>query len=131
MRGRGSRDALVLAVIGRPRGLPGPERVDLARFWERFDAHAPLHVRLGLRAATLAVAVVAPRLAGHRGGLATLDATTADALVRRAAANPLVRPLLDAATVVACFAYFDDDRVEAAVRGPLRVAPEAPGADRP
>lgn len=115
-----------MAVIGRPRGLPGPERVDLARFWERFDARAPLHVRLGFWAATLAVAVVAPRLAGHRGGLASLDAPTADDLVRRAAANPLVRPLLDAATIVACFAYFDDDRVEAAVRGPLQPAADPP-----
>lgn len=125
MRRRATRDALVLAVIGRPEGLPGPERVDLAAFWARFDALAPLHVRLGFGAATVAVGVVAPRLAGHRHGLASLDAATADAVVRRAAANPLVRPVLDAAVVVACFAYFDDDRVEAAVRGPLRVAAEA------
>lgn len=122
MRRRSSRDALVLAIIGRPAGLPGPERVDLARFWERFDTLAPLHVRAGFGLATVAVSVIAPRLAGHRSGLASLDAIAADALVRRAAANPVTRPLLDAATIVACFAYFDDDRVEAAVRGGLEVA---------
>jgi len=126
-----SRDALVLAIIGRPSGLPGPERVDLAAFWRRFDTSAPWHVRVGLAAADVVVARIAPRLAGHRGGLATLDAAAADDLVRRTAANPVLRPLLDAATVVACFAYFDDDRVEAIVRGPLQLgAADADGGAR-
>ncbi len=126
----GSRDALVMALVGRPRGLPGPERIDLAAFWERFDATAPLHVRAGFATATAALTVVAPRGYGHRHGLASLDQDAADEFVRRAAAQPLFRPLLDAATVVACFAYFSDDRVEAAVRGDLQVGPAAAEGDR-
>lgn len=118
---RAARDALVLAVIGRPTDLPGPERVDLAEFWRRFDTTAPLHVRAGFAMGTWAVAVVAPRCAGHWRGLASLDHATADEVVRRAARSSLLRPLLDAATVVACFAYFSDDHVEARVRGPLQV----------
>lgn len=127
MNRRSARDALVMAIVGRPAGLPGPERIDLAGFWARFDATAPWLVRTGFDLATVAVAVVAPRLAGHCHGLAGLDAATADSIVRRAARHPLGRPLVEAATVVACFAYFSDDRVEAVARGTLQVGP--PPAD--
>jgi hypothetical protein len=125
-----SRDALVMALVGRPRGLPGPERIDLAAFWKRFDTTAPLHVRAGFTVATVALAVVAPRWSGHRHGLATLDRAAADEVVRRAATQRRFRPLLDAATVVACFAYFSDARVEAAVRGELQVDPAAAEGNR-
>ena len=124
---KAARDALVLAVVGRPTDLPGPERVDLAAFWRRFEAMAPLHVRAGFAVSTWAVAVAAPRCYGHRRGLASLDLAAADEVVRRAARSSLLRPLLDAATVVACFAYFSDDQVEARVRGPLQVDVAEPG----
>ncbi len=120
------RDALVMALVGRPADLPGPERVDLPAFWRRFDATAPLHVRAGFAVAVVALSTVAPRCYGHRRGLASLDAPTADQVVLRAGRSALFRPLVDAATVVACFAYFSDDDVEALVRGPLQVGPAEP-----
>lgn len=129
MSGGARRDALVMALVGRPAGLPGPERVDLPAFWRRFDATAPLHVRAGFAVAVVVLSSVAPRCYGHRRGLASLDDAAADRVVRRAARSPLFRPLLDAATVVACFAYFSDDEVEARVRGPLQVGRSLPGPD--
>ena len=111
------RDAVVMALVGRPTDLPGPERVDLAAFWRRFDATAPLHVRAGFAVSVRALSSIAPRCYGHRHGLVSLDADAANRVVRRAERSALFRPLLDAATVVACFAYFSDDEVEARVRG--------------
>lgn len=105
-----------MALIGRPDGLPGPERIDLDAFWRRFDATAPLHVRAGFTMATVVIGTVLPRCFGHRHGLASLDAETVDRTVQRAVAIAAVRPLLDAASVVACFAYFSDERVESQVR---------------
>lgn len=130
MSRRSSRDALVMAIIGRPEGLPGPERADLASFWRRFDSAAPVHVRFGFGVATLVLATVSPRLQGHVRGLASLDGDTAEAVVRRALRSPIGRPLRDAATLVACFAYFDDDRIETIARGPLQVGLAVPTGDR-
>lgn len=113
-----ARDAVVTAMIGNPgAGLPDVRDLDLAPFWSRFDAAAPLHLRLGFRLATIVIASVLPRLAGHHASLADLDADAADAVVQRAARWPLVAPLADVAKIVACFAYGADERVQDAVRG--------------
>jgi len=114
---RPAREALVIAMIGDPgRGLPDIAEVDFEQFWARFDAAAPLHVAVGLEAATVMIARVLPRLMGHRCGLARLDADAADAVVQRAARLPALGPLTEVAKVVACFAYFSDPGVQRAVR---------------
>lgn len=115
---RSGRDALVIALLGDPGGdLPPPDELDLDRFWARFDRAAPLHLAAGFRAATVVIAMALPRLMGHRWGLARLDADAADRVVARAARLPLVNLLVEVAKVVACFAYFSDPQVDAAVRG--------------
>jgi hypothetical protein len=116
-----TRDALVLALVGRAEGLPGPERTALAAFWARFDAAAPRHVRAALTTATVVVGVLLPRAFGHRGGLASLGAVDAERVVQRAAGSALLRPLLEATSIVACFAYLSDPAVETQVRGSLEV----------
>jgi hypothetical protein len=121
-RRRSARDALVLATLGDPRpdpalGVPPVAELDLAAFWPRFEARAPIHVRFGFGVATVVLAHVLPRLLGHARGLAGLGPDQADAVVRRAAANPVLAPLSEVAKIVACFAYFSDDRVESAYRG--------------
>lgn len=110
------RDALVRAIVGRPDDLPDPASTDLERFWDRFDAAAPLHVRLGFDVACVVVGEVLPRLHGHRAGLAGLDAASAEAVLARAASSSLTSPLCEAAKVVACFAYLSDEQVDEAVR---------------
>lgn len=120
---RADRDAVVLALIGRPAGLPGPERIDLDGFWARFDALAPLHVRAAIGLTSVLVGQALPRWWCHRRRLASLDAETADQVVQRAARSALLGPALDAVSIVACFAYLSDEQVEPLVRGPLQVDP--------
>lgn len=118
-RRRSARDALVIAMIGVPGGdLPHPGEVDLAAFWSRFEVAAPRHLTVGFRVATVVLAGVLPRLLGHAGGLAHLDAPAADAVVRRAATLPVASLLADVAKIVACFAYLSDPRVQAVTRAP-------------
>jgi hypothetical protein len=121
-RRRSARDALVLAMLGDPRpdpslGVPPVAELDLAGFWPRFDARAPLHLAAGFRVATLAIARVLPRAMGHARGLGALAPDQADAVVQRAASLRALAPLAEVAKVVACFAYFADDRFESAYRG--------------
>lgn len=110
------RDALVAALIGQPRGLPGPENLDLRPFWRSFSRHAPPHLRLGFGAATATLAYVLPRAWGYGASLADLSPSEQEQLVARAHASRALAPLVDVAKVVACFAYFDDDAVDRAVR---------------
>lgn len=110
------RDALVRAIVGRPQHLPAATAVDLDRFWADFGKVAPWHVRLGFAVACALVGGVLPRLHGHRHGLADLDADDAETVVARAASHPVTSPLVEAAKVVACFAYLSDEHVDAAVR---------------
>lgn len=69
-----------------------PEVVDRARFWSRFDATAPAHLRAAVRFAAL----------------------------WRACGLPLFGPLLLVAKVIACMAYFDDDTNQRRFREPNR-----------
>ncbi len=112
------RDALVAAMLPSPGGgLPGAGELDLSSFWPRFEAAAPIHLRLAFRAATVIIAGVLPITLGYRGSLATLDDDTRDVFLQRVANMPTLTPLLEIVKIVVAFAYFDNARVEAIVRG--------------
>ena len=116
----GARDALVLAILPQPRPeLPDPARLDRARFWQRFDQVAPLPLRVGTHLAAVLVVGLLPWLLAGRPWR-RLDLAARDALLQRAAELPLLCDLLELARLVACFAYFDDDGVQDAFRGPAR-----------
>lgn len=105
-------------MIGDPRlPLPAVPQVDLPAFWRSFDDNAPVHLRAGFRLATVAIAVVLPRLMGHARGLSRLPADDADAVVQRATSLPGLSDLAEVAKLVACFAYFSDPAVQSAARG--------------
>jgi hypothetical protein len=114
------RDALLLALLPRPTpALPDPAALDAAAFWPRFDAAAPLALRVAVTLAAGLVVGVAPWLLhGRAWGRLTPDEH--DGVLQRLAAWPGVADLLDVAKLVACFRYFDDDGVQAALRGPSR-----------
>jgi len=98
-------------------GLPGAGDVDLSAFWPRFDAAAPMHLRLAFRAATVIIAGILPMTLGYRMSLANLDEDTRDAFLQRAARMTTIAPLLDIVKIVVAFAYFDNTHVENIVRG--------------
>ena len=110
------RDALMATILPAPgRGLPAIEDVDLRSFWVRFDAAAPVHLRLGLRVATLVLGAL-PRVLGYRGTLPDLSAEEREAFITRAAGMPGFGELVEIAKVVACLAYFTDPQVQATAR---------------
>ncbi|MFO0757227.1 MAG: hypothetical protein U0359_12100 [Byssovorax sp.] len=111
------RDALVAAMIPAPgAGLPAAADVDLRAFWPRFEAAAPLHLRLGFRASVLALGAL-PLALGYGRSLADLDDDAREAFLQRASALPGMVALLDVAKIVVGLAYFADPGVEAIVRG--------------
>lgn len=106
------------AVIADPGGdLPAARDVDYGAFWPRFTATAPWPLAHGFRVATWVIAIALPRLLGHRSGLAGLGPDEAEAVIQRATRLPGVASLTEVAKIVACFAYFSDPRVDAAIRG--------------
>lgn len=112
------RDALIAAMLPAPGGdLPSAGNLDLADFWKRFDAVAPLHLRLAFRSATLILAGMLPLALGYRRSFAKLDADTRETILVRASKMPTMAPLIEIVKVVVAFAYFDDPKVEAIVRG--------------
>lgn len=102
-------DALLRAVIPGEDGLAS---VDLAGFWPRFDAAAPLHLRLGLRFATWLLCF-APLLVLRPPLFAQTDP---EASLQRVATWPGLADLVEVVKVVACFAHFDAPHVQARVR---------------
>lgn len=112
------RDTLIAAMLPAPGGrLPGAGDLDFTDFWKRFDAAAPLHLRLAFRGATVVIAGVLPFTLGYRHSFAKLDADTRETILVRAARMPTMVPLIEIIKVVVAFAYFDDPNVEAIVRG--------------
>jgi len=106
------------AVIGDPQPpMPAFSAVDLGPFWRTFDDRAPVHLRGGLRMATVMLGIVLPRLLGHGRGLVGLSADDRDAVVQKAATLPLFSDLLEVAKLVGCFAYFSGPAVQDAARG--------------
>jgi hypothetical protein len=111
-----TRDALMGALLPAPgRGLPALDALDLSAFWPAFHDAAPVHLRLGLRAACLVLGQ-APRLMGFGRALPDLNADERDAFIVRAAASPALTDLVEVAKVVASLAYFSDDGVQAVAR---------------
>ena len=110
------RDALLAAMIPAPDSVLGFADVDLATFWARFDAAAPLHLRLGLRAANAVLVAGLPRVLGYGASLAQLGEAERDRVLDRARGIPIIDQLVELAKVVACLAYFSDPGVEAAAR---------------
>jgi len=112
-----TREALLHAMVPAPGdGLPALAQVDLRDFWRRFDAAAPLHLRLGLAAAAVLLGQVLPLLSRGRS-LAALSAADQDRVLQRAATLPGLDQLVLVVKVVACLAYFDDPAVDDRVRG--------------
>jgi uncharacterized protein Smg (DUF494 family) len=111
------RDALLAAILPAPGdGLPALAELDLGAFWPRFEAVAPVHLRLGLRVATLALGVALPLSLGYGRTLAALSEDEREAVITRALRLPGLSPLVDVAKLVACMAYFADPEVQATAR---------------
>lgn len=104
------RHALLAAV------LPPLAGRDLRDFDARLDAAAPLHLRAALVLASVLLVEVAPRLCGHLRSLRALPPPAREAVVRRVAGWPGFADLLEIGKLVACFAWYDDDAVEARAR---------------
>lgn len=112
-----TRDALLDAMIPAPGdGLPAMAELDRRDFWRRFAHAAPWTLRFGFRAATWLVGGVAPIVLGHRTTFARLDDDTRDDVLRRTERLPGGAALLLLVKLVACFAYFDDPRVQRIAR---------------
>lgn len=94
------REALVGAL------LPGAERAS-PRFWARFDAEAPWHLRLGVAVSARVLVSLWPRLCGFLRPLPALSEEEREGLLARAAHTPLLRELVMLGKLVACFAAFD------------------------
>jgi hypothetical protein len=108
------RDALLAAILPAPgAGLPALAELDLGAFWPRFEA---VHLRLGLRVATLALGVALPLSLGYGRTLASLSEDEREEVIARAHRLPGLSPLVDVAKVVACMAYFADPEVQATAR---------------
>lgn len=90
--------------------------LDLTPFWLRFGQTAPLHLRLGLRAATWLLGGLWPLLR-HLRTFPRLDAARQQRLLRGAMAGRLLGPLAEVLKLIACLAYFHDDGVQRRVRG--------------
>ena len=110
------RDALMAALLPAPgRGLPGLGELDLSAFWPAFLEAAPVHLRLGLRAACVVLGQ-APRLMGFGRALPALTADEREAFIVRAAETPGLAELVEIAKVVAGMAYFSDAGVQTVAR---------------
>lgn len=114
---RSARDALLEAMIPAPgAGLPAMAELNLAAFWARFDAVAPLPLRLGFGGVALLLVYAMPWLLGFGRPWGRLSQGERDRLLERCGASPLLGPTQDLVKLVACFAYFDDGRVQATLR---------------
>lgn len=100
--------------------LPAVSDKELDRFWARFDAAAPIHLRAGFSIATTLFARILPRLLGHRRGLGSLRRADQDRVLAVGARLPSGEALVDLIKLVASFAYFSVTDVDAAFRAGLR-----------
>lgn len=98
------------------KALPPMAELDRRDFWRRFAQSAPWTLRFGFRAATWLVGCIAPAVLGHRTTFTRLDDDTRDDVLRRTEQLPGGAALLLLVKLVACFAYFDDPRVQRIAR---------------
>jgi hypothetical protein len=110
------RRAVVESVLGRPQRLAPPSSIDLTSFWMRFDAVAPLHLRLGFAASVFVLGLVLP-LCMLRGPLHRASASAREVVMARADRSGVLSPFVEVAKLVACMAYFDSELVQDGVRG--------------
>lgn len=112
-----ARDALLDAMIPAPgAGLPAMAAIDRSRFWPRFDAAAPLGLRLVFGGVTLWLVYIMPWLLGFWRPWSRLNTEQTDELLLRSSDWPLLGQSLDLVKLIACFAYFDDPGVQATIR---------------
>ncbi len=113
------QQALFAALIpGVPGGrLPPIRTLDLAAFWTRYEGAAPFMLRIGLRLAVAALTWMP--LCRYGRPFHRLDADRQDAFLARQNSSRLyiVRQLVTVVKLIACFAYFRDPTIQAAVRG--------------
>lgn len=112
------RDVLLAAAIPPGERHPGLASVPPEPFWTEFEQAAPPILKVGFRSAVWAL-TWAPVLL-EAAPLHELDEDRRDAVLQELAAsrNPLVRQWVLAVKLVACFAYFRDDRVRAGWEAP-------------
>ena len=111
------RAAIAHAMIPtETAGLPAWPMEAAAAFWDRFDATAPLHVQLGMRAAVLTLAAMAPALLGRAATLDRLSPDELERLLVAACTLPGASMVLDVFKVVACLGYFDGPAAQAHFR---------------
>ncbi len=111
------RDAVFASLLPAPGGgLPALEDVDLGEFWPMFEGSAPAHLKLAFRLACAALGGVVPRLQGHTGSLADLDAEQRDRIMAHAGDSAVFGQLVEVVKIVACLAYFADSSVQATGR---------------
>lgn len=116
---RRTKDALLTTVLGTPTRLPDPASIDLDGFWDRFEAGAPLHLKLGLEAATIVLGWVLPAFLHPARPLTAQSAQERDATIQQLARLPLCAELIDVLKIVAALAYFSDPTVEDLARATL------------
>lgn len=119
-RRRRAREVLLEAMLPAPVSAATDPRpalavLDLGAFWRAFDAAAPAHVRWGLRAAVALLYFVLPVSTTGRT-LRQLSPEGRERALARAMRLPLCRDLAELVKVLACFAYFEDPGVDAAIR---------------
>ena len=111
------RDALLHAMIPARGAQPALSEVNLAQFWARFEATAPIHLRLGLGVAAVTIGGGLPWAMGYGKSLNKLSAAQREAVITRAAQLPLLSDLLEIGKLVACLAYFADPKIQRHTRG--------------
>lgn len=113
------RDALLEAMVpAEPEAeLPGLAEVDRDRFWDEYEAHAPLLLEVGLRAAVWALTAAPAVTIGVARPFHHLTPADRQRVLERVegARSSLIRQLPFTIKLVACFAHMRDPAVRARV----------------
>jgi hypothetical protein len=113
-----ARDALIVVLLGAPAGgAPALSTMDRRAFWKRFDVVAPLHLRLAVRGLAFGLVWVYPLMVWPPRPWFQRTLAEQEDVLRRFAGVAGLGAALDLIKVVACFAWFDDDRVQDEFRG--------------
>lgn len=112
------------SALGR---TPGLAELDLSQFWERFDRTAPGSLKFGLRAAVWLLSLSVPFFVGRMATLTQLSEDELDTLLNKANDSRVfvLRQMVTTLKVVACLAYFNDERVQRETREPVQLRARA------